>query len=126
MSECKNCKEILDYCELTVAEALGDKQTMNQLDNQQEGVLQEAIRITSGDRQRDYDHPKPNHEKIAKMWNSYLEIRKDPQADISATDACVMMILLKIVRNAHTPKRDNWVDIPGYARCGARIEGFEP
>lgn len=91
-----------------------------------EGILDEAKRITSGDRQRDYDHPKPNHERIAAMWNTYLAVRKEPSGPIAAEDVAAMMILLKIVRNCHTPKRDNAVDIAGYARCLARISGFEP
>ena len=90
-----------------------------------EGILDEAIRITSGDRQRDYAHPLPNHERIAEMWNAYLNIRKHPTGFIEAEDVAAMMILLKLVRNAHTAKRDNSVDIAGYARCLARIQGFE-
>jgi hypothetical protein len=100
---------------------------MKKTNNQQkaEGILQEAVRITSGARQRDYDHPKPNHQRIATLWNAYNSIKKVPGTIDSATDVAAKMILLKLVRNAHTPKRDNWTDIAGYARCGARIEGFE-
>jgi hypothetical protein len=29
------------------------------------------------------------------------------------------MICVKIARQAHRPKADNWVDIAGYAACGA-------
>lgn len=90
-----------------------------------EGILEEAIRITSGPRQRDYDHPLANHDRIAELWNAYLSIRSSPDIEISAADVAAMMILLKLVRNAHTPKRDNAVDIAGYARCLARIQGFE-
>lgn len=90
-----------------------------------EGVLQEAIQITGGERQRDYGHAKLIHERIALMWNSYLSVRKNPSSPISGSDVSNMMILLKQVRNAQTPKRDNWVDIAGYSRCGAKIEGFE-
>jgi predicted nucleotidyltransferase len=91
----------------------------------QESILEEAQRLTSGDRQRDYDSPKPNHERIARLWNAYLAIRRDPAGPLSPSDVATMMILLKVVRNAHTPKRDSMVDIAGYARCLAKIEGFE-
>jgi hypothetical protein len=93
---------------------------------EKETILEEAIRITGGDRQRDYDHPKPNHERIAVMWNAYLSIRVDPLGPISAADAAYMMILLKVARDVKTPKRDSVVDIAGYARCVARIHGYEP
>lgn len=92
----------------------------------QETILEEAQRITSGDRQRDYDHPTPNHQRIADLWNAYLGIRRAPMADISPADVASMMILLKLARNVFTPKRDSATDIAGYARCLARIQGFEP
>jgi len=91
-----------------------------------ETVLEEAQRITSGPRQRDYDHPKPNHERIAAAWNTYLAARRTPTGPIEAVDVAYMMILLKIVRDQFTPKRDNAVDIAGYARCVSRIREFEP
>ena len=90
-----------------------------------EGILEEAIRITSGDRRRDYDHPTPNHQRIADLWNAYLNLRKTPDADISALDVATMMILLKIARAAHTPTRDTYVDIAGYSRCCAIISEYE-
>ena len=90
------------------------------------GILEEAIECTSGDRRRDYDHAKPNHERIAALWNAYLSVRKDPAAPISAADVAALMIQLKLARHAHAPKRDNYTDIAGYAKCLSQIEGFEP
>lgn len=90
-----------------------------------ESILEEAMRITSGDRQRDYDHPLRNHERISDLWNAYLKCRATPESPISPLDAAIMMILLKIARCCKTPTRDCFVDIAGYARCGARIIGFE-
>jgi hypothetical protein len=91
-----------------------------------EGVLQEAVRVTSGQRRADYDHALPNHERIALLWNSYLMVRKDARGELSSLDVAQMMILLKMARIAHRPTRDGFVDIAGYARCGSQIEGFEP
>ena len=82
-----------------------------------ETILDEAARLTSGDRQRDYDHPLPNHRRIARLWNAFLAIRQSPSAEISAEDVAKMMILLKIARDAATEKRDSLIDIAGYARC---------
>lgn len=82
-----------------------------------ETVLEEAARITSGPRQRDYDSPLPNHRRIACLWNSYLSIRKEPEGEIAPEDVATMMVLLKIARHVFTPRRDNIVDICGYARC---------
>ena len=94
-----------------------------------ESVLTEALRITSGARRRDYDSATANHDRIAGAWNWFLANRATqtvPFVPVSAADVAQMMILLKISRNLYTPKRDNLVDIAGYARCVAQIEGFEP
>jgi len=90
-----------------------------------ESILEEAARITSGDRQRDYGHPLVNFDRLASLWNSYLGIRQDTTAPINAVDTGFMMLLTKIARHVNTPKRDNIVDICGYARCIAQCEGIE-
>lgn len=89
-------------------------------------VLEDAIEVTTGARRRDYDAPKPNHERIARFWNTYIESRPvDAGAPLTALDVAHMMILLKMARVVFTPTRDSYVDIAGYARCGAQISGFE-
>jgi hypothetical protein len=98
-----------------------------------EGILQEAMRITGGERAENYGHPRANHERIAQLWNGYVSAKAVDKegkltqgcAHITAQDVVVMMILLKAARELHTSKRDNWVDMAGYARCGARIAGHE-
>jgi hypothetical protein len=90
--------------------------------NKKATILDTAAMITAGDRQRDYDSPMPNHARIAKLWNSYLSIRKKGfSSDITPEDVATMMILLKIARQVFTPKTDNLVDICGYARCLEQI-----
>lgn len=91
---------------------------------QPESVLEEAQRITGGARRRDYDSATPNHARIAGAWNWYLGARKTP-GPITPLDASLMMGLLKIARACHTPTRDSFVDLAGYARCSAQIAGFE-
>lgn len=91
-----------------------------------EGILDEAIRITSGARRRDYDKATPNHERIAGAWNWYIRSRKGANDELSALDVAQMMILLKIARACFTPTRDSYVDIAGYAKCAAQIARFEP
>jgi hypothetical protein len=90
---------------------------------EREDILEEALRITSGDRRRDYDHPLPNHQRIALLWNAYEGIKPEGQrgAD-SPQDVAAKMILLKLARHVFTPKRDNLVDVCGYARCIALMD----
>ncbi len=80
-------------------------------------ILDEAAVLTAGDRQRDYDHPLPNHQRIARLWNAHLANRKEPHGPITPENVAEMMILLKVARQVFTPKRDNLIDICGYARC---------
>jgi hypothetical protein len=80
-------------------------------------ILQEADHLTAEDRRAAYDHPAPNHKRIAAFWNVYLAGRPDPGAPISPSDVVTMMILLKVARNQYQYQRDNVVDIAGYARC---------
>jgi len=77
-------------------------------------ILEEATELTAGDRQRDYDHPRRNHERIVALWNAYLEGKGIPPT-LVPEDVSRMMILVKIARDIATPKRDNNVDIAGYA-----------
>lgn len=88
-------------------------------------VLEEALAYTSGDRRRDYDHALPNHERIAGYWNAHLSA-VGIIGKLSAADVAMMMILLKVARQARTPKRDNIVDMAGYARCLSQICEMEP
>ena len=88
-------------------------------------ILETAIKVTTGDRRRDYDKASSNHERIADGWNWYLAARKDPSAPISALDAAHMMIVLKLARACYTPTKDTYVDIAGYAKCASQISGFE-
>lgn len=88
-------------------------------------ILQEALECTSGPRRRDYDEAEPNHQRIADVWDWYLNARRHPGDPISALDAAHMMLLLKVARSCYTPTRDNYVDMAGYARCAAEIAGFE-
>jgi hypothetical protein len=91
----------------------------------QKSILETAMEITSGDRRRDYGHPSENFERIVRLWNTYLGIRKKPNEPISIEDCAWMMILMKIARDVNTPQIDNLVDTCGYARTLAIVRGEE-
>lgn len=80
-----------------------------------EGVLQEAARITSGDRQAQYGPPDQDFRRTAGMWSElFCHKMKEP---FTAEDVAQAMILLKLSRLQHSRKRDSVVDVAGYARC---------
>jgi hypothetical protein len=76
-----------------------------------EDILDEAKRITSTDRNDLYGEPEQNFSRIAKMWSVILG------TTITARDVGLMMIAMKVARDAYKPTRDGLVDIAGYARC---------
>jgi len=82
-------------------------------------ICDEAKYITGEERIKMYGHPKENFKDIADLWSVYLK------TEVKATDVAHLMILMKIARQRGGFKRDNIVDIAGYARNVAQIEGIE-
>ncbi len=86
-------------------------------------VLAEAARITSGDRHSDYGHPEQNLGGIADAWSAYLRRRYGADAPVLDGRAVAMLnIMAKVIRDAHKPKRDNLIDIAGYARTAEMLD----
>jgi hypothetical protein len=82
-------------------------------------LLNEADRLVNGDRDNQYGDPNDDFQKTAKMWDVYLNAIRKERPHLLPHDVAVMMMLLKISRIAWSPeKRDNWVDLAGYAACG--------
>lgn len=80
-------------------------------------ILSEAASIVGGARHQDYGTPLANHQRTADLWNAYLRCSpsEKPQP-LTPRDVCMLNILQKVSRDRHAPKRDNLVDIAGYAR----------
>ena len=90
-----------------------------------ESVLDEAKRITGGERRQDYGHPADDFAHTAMMWNGILAGKLREGAAITAMDIPLCMIAIKLARQSHRYKRDNLVDIAGYARTAAMVAGDE-
>lgn len=88
-------------------------------------ILEEAQQVTAEDRQRYYGHPADNHGNTADLWSSYLRRKYGSSFELSARDVCLMMVLLKVSRDANRQKRDNLIDMAGYARNAEMIEERE-
>lgn len=83
--------------------------------------LEQASKITQGERQENYGTPEDNFKRIADLWSIYLE------QDIAPHDVAAMMSLMKIARLMNQPNhQDSWVDLAGYAACGCEITTKEP
>jgi hypothetical protein len=84
-------------------------------------VLTEANRIVNGARADQYGGPENSFSKIASLWTAYLS-SMDEEVNISPSDVACMMTLLKIARLYNSPDhQDSWVDVAGYAACGAEV-----
>lgn len=85
-------------------------------------TLEEAMQVTSRERNHDYGNPIDNHRRTMKFWQSYLEEivfrRTGFRVEIPMVeeDVCWMNVLQKIAREINLPKRDSIVDTEGWAR----------
>lgn len=78
--------------------------------------LDTAKGYVSADRQQDYGTPEQNFSRVCLLWSAYKGVEFSPH------DVAAMLALLKIARIATSPaKADNWVDLAGYAACGAEV-----
>lgn len=81
-----------------------------------ESVAAEADRLVSGARRETYGHPYDNYTAIA---GAALALGIDAN---TPRGAALFMIVTKLAREAHMPKRDNLVDICGYAKVVELID----
>lgn len=83
--------------------------------NKRAETLLVAESLVNGDRNAQYGDPNADFARTAALWNAYKGM------DIITThDVAVMMALLKISRISWNPKKlDSWIDLAGYAACGA-------
>lgn len=102
--------------EVYVARACGipvlsypDLDPLPELDEER-SICAEADQLVSGDRRNAYGHPLDDFTKTAAMWSAILG------APVTAEHVPLCMIAVKISRELNRPKRDNLVDICGYAK----------
>lgn len=74
------------------------------------------------DRGLNYGAPEDNFVRIARLWNAHYYNRFGKPASFTADDVAMMMILVKLARLENIPAHlDSWIDLAGYAACGANI-----
>ena len=82
-------------------------------------ILQLAEEITSNERIIDYGHPAVNFADIAQMWSVILK------TNVTPTQVGLCNIATKICREINAQKRDNLVDIAGYAKAIDLIKQYD-
>lgn len=77
-------------------------------------ILNSAKEIVTQDRNIQYGSPENSFNTISKLWRAYTGF------PISPSDVAIMLALLKVARLKNNPKHeDSWIDLAGYAACGA-------
>lgn len=83
-------------------------------------VLDAAAKCVLSDRNHDYGDPEDNFRVTAAIMSAYLRGRGILSEDLQPHDVAALMVGLKLARLCTSPaKADNWVDMVGYAACGA-------
>lgn len=72
-------------------------------------ITSEASKLVFSDRNADYGHPADDFIRTAAMWSALLGSEIEPRF------VPMFMICVKLSRESNHPKRDNCVDIAGYA-----------
>jgi len=83
--------------------------------------LEQAMGCVLCDRNNEYGRPEDSFGVIANFWSVYLGRKVYPH------DVAMMMSLLKIARiKANKGYADGYIDLAGYAACGAECAGGNP
>lgn len=78
-------------------------------------MLESANKIIHGARAESYGSAEDSFDRIAKLWSAYLE------AEISAHDVAMLMVLLKVSRAKVDEGIDTAIDIAGYSALSMRM-----
>lgn len=80
-------------------------------------VLNEALTVTGKERPQDYVHPLDDFGCTAAIWQAMIRVRYGVDVPLTADFVGLMMVAMKVSREAGRHKHDNLVDIAGYAEC---------
>ena len=121
-NECSNRKDERSECLLekredgqnVIFKELGDSE-----EKEEKTILDEAKAIVEGSRQSDYGNPVESFDKIAKVASMITG------GNLSPKECCAVLMAVKIVRESFKHKRDNLVDLCGYAHIMNEINESE-
>ena len=89
-------------------------------------ILDMAKDYVTNDRNLDNGDPEDNFGRIAELWTFWFKEKYGIKFKITKTDVAMFSLMIKVARLLETEtKEDNWVDIAGYAACGAETAWLE-
>lgn len=84
-----------------------------------QAVLDAATQAVMKDRNAEYAPPEQNFQRIADLWNTYLDGRTSA---LTPFDVAIMMVLVKVARTISSPHQiDHLVDGAGYFACAGDV-----
>ena len=79
-------------------------------------ILDEAIRLTSTDRQKNYGEPLVNHQRIADIWSVLLGV------EVTPSQVALCMVGVNLARLVETPDHlDSFIDAAAYIGIAGEI-----
>ena len=88
-------------------------------------IMEEAQGLIYGDRAKAYGTATENFTNIADMLTVILRKKLKEGVKIEPSDIPLCMIATKMCRELNSPKRDNYVDIVGYAGTAEKLQNGE-
>ena len=93
-----------------------ERYTVETPQNFRDKFIKKLEETVCGSREQAHGNPVGTFDRIAKLWSVHLG------KEINSSDVAQMMMLFKIARLQGNPSHaDSWLDIAGYAACGAEI-----
>lgn len=118
LDEC-HARELRDYLDAWLGEQAAEDPAE---DEDETSVALEAHQAVYGDRGADYGHPRVHWTRTACLWTGLLQHKLAEGEHVTPEDVGRLYVADKLSRDVHAPKRDNRVDIAGYALCLDRLE----
>lgn len=98
--------------------------TVNQ--TRREALLNEAARLTCGERNAVYGEPKDNLDRMAKLFNAYFGGHSPGSIRSPSHDMAMVMVIAKLARIAHGKfHKDNYTDLAAYIAIAYECEDIE-
>lgn len=118
----KNCRDLLDIRGKCGSFEREDKHYVSFIEfkdivEENKSILSEAEDIVNGSRQSDYGDANESFSRIATIASVMTG------KELSPEDCCAVMMAVKLVRESFNHKRDNLVDLCGYAELMNRLKG---
>lgn len=118
----KNCRDLLDIRGKCGSFEREDKHYVSFIEfkdiveENKQSILAEAEDIVNGSRQSDYGDARESFSRIATIASVMTG------KELSPEDCCAVMMAVKLVRESFAHKRDNLVDLCGYAELMNRLK----